>query len=139
VPRIVVGAVIVESGHVLAARRTRPAALAGFWEFPGGKVEPGETPRDALTREVHEELSVSIAVADEITDSHAPWHISEKYALKLFLASVIRGEPQPGADHDLLRWLAPEELESVDWLPSDRQAIPAVRSALNSRPQEKDG
>ena len=132
-PRVVVGAVVVRAGQVLAARRTRPAELAGSWEFPGGKTEDGEDPRDALVREVAEELSASIEVHEEI--SGAPWPISEKYVLRLYLASVVHGEPRPGADHDLLRWLAADELDSLDWLASDRLALPAVRSALESSTQ----
>ena len=134
-PRVVVGAVIVRAGRVLAARRTRPAELAGYWEFPGGKTEDGEDPRDALVREITEELSASIEVHDELAGAGAPWPISEKYVLRLYLASVVHGEPRPGADHDLLRWLAADELDSVDWLASDRLALPAVRSALESSTQ----
>ncbi len=126
--RTVVGAVIISDGRVLAARRTRPEALAGLWEFPGGKVEPGEDPRVALAREIEEELSATIAVLDEVGD--APWAISDEYELRLFVTSVSSGELRPGADHDELRWLAPADLESVDWLPSDRTAIEAVRVVL---------
>ena len=131
-PRIVVGAVIVEGGRVLAARRTRPDNLANFWEFPGGKVEDGEDPRDALVREIREELSASVAIAAEVSGAGAAWRISEKYVLRLYLASVVRGTLRPGADHNLLRWLAPDELEAINWLPSDRAALPAVRAALAS-------
>jgi 8-oxo-dGTP diphosphatase len=133
-PQIVVGAVIVDAGRVLAARRTRPADLAGFWEFPGGKVEGDEAPRDALAREIHEELSASVEVTVEVTGAGAPWRISEKYVLRLYRASVVAGEPRPGADHDELRWLAADDLEAVEWLPSDRVALGAVRSALRTAP-----
>lgn len=131
-PKVVVGAVIVEAGRVLAARRTRPADLAGFWEFPGGKTEDGEDPRDALVREIREELSASVAIAREVSEPDAPWRISEKYVLRLYLASVVHGALRPGADHDLLRWLAPDDPDSVSWLPSDRAALRVVRSALAS-------
>lgn len=131
-PRVVVGAVIVEDGRVLAARRIRPKELAGRWEFPGGKTEGGEDPRDALVREVREELTASIEVTDELVGAGAPWPISETFVLRLYLASVAHGELRPRTDHDLLRWLAPDELDSVDWLPSDRLALPAVRAALTA-------
>ena len=131
-PRVVVGTVIVRAGRVLAARRTRPAELAGYWEFPGGKTEDGEDPRDALVREIAAELSASIEVLDEVTGAGAPWPISEKYMLRLYLASVVHGEPCPGADHDLLRWLAADELDALDWLASDHLALPAVRSVLEA-------
>jgi 8-oxo-dGTP diphosphatase len=136
-PRIVVGAVIVEAGLVLAARRTRRSDLSGLWEFPGGKVEDDEDPRDALIRQIREELSASIAISKEVAPDGEPWRISEKYVLRLYLASVVCGELHPGADHDLLRWLAVDELESVNWLPSDRLALSAVRSKLASDTREQ--
>jgi 8-oxo-dGTP diphosphatase len=129
-PRVVVGAVIVQAGRVLAARRTRPPDLARYWEFPGGKVEDGEDPRDALTREVAEELGASVAIGDEVVAATGPWTISEKYVLRLYVASLVEGEPKSGADHDALRWLAVDELDSVGWLPSDREALPAVRAIV---------
>jgi 8-oxo-dGTP diphosphatase len=132
--QVVVGAVIVDAGRVLAARRTRPADLAGHWEFPGGKAEVGEDPRDALVREIREELSASVAVGDEVRGDGAGWPISAGYVLRLFRASVVAGELQPGTDHDLLRWLAPDDLESLDWLPSDRLALPVVRASVSSDP-----
>lgn len=128
----VVGAVIVVEGQVLAARRTRPADLAGYWEFPGGKVEVGEDPRVALVREIREELAATVIVADEITGDDGPWIISEKYVLRLFLATVVSGSLVPGPDHDEIRWLDGASLEAVDWLPSDRAALGAVRGALRS-------
>jgi 8-oxo-dGTP diphosphatase len=129
-PRVVVGAVLLQDGRVLAARRTRPAELAGRWEFPGGKTEDGEDLRMALVREIREELSASIEVTDEVAGAGSPWPISETYVLRLYLASVVHGELRAGADHDLLRWLAADALDSVDWLPPDRLALPAVRAAL---------
>jgi 8-oxo-dGTP diphosphatase len=129
-PQTVVGAVIVDGGRVLAARRAHPDGLAGRWEFPGGKVEGDEAPREALIREIHEELSATIAVTAEVPGDGSPWRISANYELRLYLASVLDGEPRAGTDHDELRWLAADELGTVDWLPSDRRALPAVRSAL---------
>ena len=134
-PRLVVGAVIVDRlaapTRVLAARRTSPAELAGRWEFPGGKVEVGEAPAAALVREIREELSVPVRVGAELTtDEGGAWPISEKYELRLLFAVVVEGEPTAGADHDDLRWLGVDELESLDWLPSDRQALPALRDRL---------
>jgi 8-oxo-dGTP diphosphatase len=133
VPQLVVGAVLVDSlnapTRVLACRRTRPAAIAGRWEFPGGKVEPGETPAAALMRELAEELSVAVDIGPELTDDGARWPIDERYELALFLA-VATGEPVAEHDHDALRWLGVDELDGVDWLPSDRQAIPALAALL---------
>ncbi|MFS0732303.1 (deoxy)nucleoside triphosphate pyrophosphohydrolase [Microbacterium sp. 1P10UB] len=130
---VVVGAVIVRDGRVLAARRTRPVELAGQWEFPGGKVEEGENLEEALARELKEELHSTISVMDEVVDGAAPWRISDKYILRLFLATVVTGEPTAGEDHDQLRWLLPSDLGEVAWLPSDQMALPAVRRAVESQ------
>jgi len=130
----VVGAVIVDSltvpTTVLAARRTRPAHLAGKWEFPGGKVEPGETPERALAREIREELAVTIEVGGELSSPSGAWPISERYELRLYLALLTAGVPGSGTDHDEVRWLSAGELGSVDWLPSDLQALPSLRRLL---------
>jgi 8-oxo-dGTP diphosphatase len=125
VVQIVVGAAIVRHGRVLAARRAVPADLAGRWEFPGGKVEPGESDVDGLTRECREELGVQIGVGELFGCIESPG-----FALRVYLAELIAGEPQPLADHDELRWLAAAELENVAWLPADRPLIAALRSRL---------
>ena len=122
-----VGAVIIDRGRVLAARRTRPPGLAGSWEFPGGKVEPGEDPAAALQREIAEELDLMITIGTELPGPAGGWPISPAYVLRLFVAAVSGDrEATAGPDHDQLRWLAPAELESVAWLPADRQALGAV-------------
>lgn len=128
VERTVVGAIITDAGRVLAARRTYPPDLAGLWEFPGGKVESGELPEAALKREVAEELDCRIEVTAEVESG--PWRISDTYVLRLFVTTLIEGQPKPGRDHDLLRWLDLGDVESVDWLPSDRAALRAVQAGL---------
>jgi 8-oxo-dGTP diphosphatase len=122
----VVGAILVRDGRVLAARRTYPPELAGLWEFPGGKVQDGEMPQQALARELEEELAIEVAVGDEL----GTWPIDDRYELLLLLGTITAGEPVPDADHDEVRWLSPDELDTVDWLPSDRQALAAVRAVL---------
>lgn len=125
----VVGGLIIEQHRVLAARR-RAGALAGLWEFPGGKVEPGETPEDALRRELHEELVLEVEVGAELAAPDGAWPISEAYELRLFLARIADGTPEPGPDHDAVRWLTADQLADVEWLPSDTQALPVVRRLI---------
>ena len=110
-----VGAAIVRGGRVLAARRTAPASAAGRWEFPGGKVEPGETDDDSLVREVDEELGVRIRVDRWLAGAE---EIGERYLLRVAVATLVAGEPAP-TEHDLVRWLAADELDDVDWLDAD--------------------
>ena len=129
----VVGAVIANSlvrpTRVLAARRRDIALADGPWEFPGGKVEPGETPRDALVRELREELGIHVTIADEIDEPRCGWVISESLRLRLFLAETS-DTPQPGPDHDEVTWVKVDRLESVHWMPGDREALPAVATAI---------
>ena len=86
----VVGAAIVRDGRVLAARRTSPPESAGRWEFPGGKVEPGETPEAALVREIGEELGCTIVV-----DAWLPGEVAigERYSLTVAVVRIVSGEP----------------------------------------------
>lgn len=120
-----VGAAVVRDGRVLAARRTTPPEAAGRWEFPGGKVEPGEAPGDALVREVREELGCTVAV-EEWLDDEVP--IGERHLLRVALARLVEGEPVP-VEHDRVRWLAHDELEDVDWLEPDRPFLSLLRQA----------
>ncbi|MCU1656667.1 MAG: mismatch repair protein MutT [Pseudonocardiales bacterium] len=119
----VVAAAVVRDGRVLAARRSVPPELAGRWEFPGGKVEAGETDAEALTRECHEELGVAIRIGALL----AVADIAPGPPLYVYLAELLDGEPS-AREHDRLRWLAPDELDSVEWLPADRPAVDALRS-----------
>ena len=126
-PTLVVGAAIVRHGCLLAARRTTPAAVVGRWELPGGKVEPGESPGDALVREVREELGCAVAV-DGWLDGDQP--IGTTHLLRVAVCRLLDAAPRPGADHDVLRWLAPEDLDQVDWLEPDRPFVAALRDRL---------
>jgi 8-oxo-dGTP diphosphatase len=126
-PLQVVGAAIVRDGRVLAARRTRPAAAAGRWELPGGKVEPGESAGDAVVREVGEELGCRIAVDGWLVGSSP---IGAGLVLTVARARVIAGEPVPH-EHDAVRWLAAAELDDVDWLDSDRPFLAELRGILD--------
>ena len=123
---VVVAAAIERDGRYLAARRTRPEDVAGRWEFPGGKVDPGESEEQALAREIREELGVEIAVGARIPGE---WSLLDVLVLHLYVATLVEGEPTPLDHHDALRWVSPEEFDSVDWLPSDVDAVRRLREA----------
>ena len=127
-----VGAAIVRAGRLLAARRTRPAAAAGRWELPGGKVEPGETLDDALVREVAEELGCTIVVTDWL-ERAVP--VRPGLALRVGVARLLDGEPEP-VEHDEVRWLGQAELDAVDWLDADRPFLGDLRAVL-ARPRPR--
>lgn len=122
----VVGAAILRDGRVLAARRTAPPEAAGRWEFPGGKVEPGETAEAAVAREVAEELGCALTVIGWLP-GEVP--IGDRHVLTVALGTLADGEPEPH-EHDAVRWLAADELDDVDWLDADRPFLPALRAAL---------
>ncbi|MGW7446510.1 NUDIX domain-containing protein [Kitasatospora sp. NPDC054795] len=122
-PRIVVGGALVRGGRVLAARRSAPEAVAGRWEFPGGKAEPGETEAQALERELLEELGVQ---ARALTRLPGAWAVRPGLELRFWAAALLAGEPRALEDHDALRWLGPDELDAVDWIDHDRDVLPHV-------------
>jgi 8-oxo-dGTP diphosphatase len=126
----VVGAVIVDNGLVLSAQRGPRGALAGLWEFPGGKVEPGEAAPDALAREIAEELGCVVEVGDKVmTTSHA--YEFGVVTLTTFWCRLVEGTPDL-TEHADIRWLAPTDLDSVTWAPADIPAVEVIRVQLSS-------
>jgi 8-oxo-dGTP diphosphatase len=120
--RLVVGAAIFdEAGRLLAAQRAAPARYAGLWEFPGGKVEAGESAQDALVRECREELDIEIAVGDRVGE--VPIDVG---VLRVYRARIVSGTPQ-AREHQALRWLARHELDDVPWIPADRPLVYALQ------------
>lgn len=117
----VVGAVIVRDGLVLCAQRGPAGSLAGTWEFPGGKIEPGETPRQALEREIDEELRCVVSVGEEVTTTTHEYDFGV-VTLTTFFCELIDGTPEL-TEHAAICWLAPAELSSLNWAPAD---VPAV-------------
>ncbi|MFC9278773.1 (deoxy)nucleoside triphosphate pyrophosphohydrolase [Streptomyces collinus] len=134
---VVVGAALLDDGRLLAARRSAPAELAGRWELPGGKVETGEQPEDALVRELREELGVD---AEPVERVPGEWPLRPPYVLRVWTARLRPGsaDPRPLQDHDRLRWLTPAELWDVPWLDQDVDAVREA-GALAGFPAEPGG
>ena len=122
-PLHVVAAVIEHDGRILACRRRAGKAEAGRWEFPGGKVEAGETPTEALVREIREELGVDIDVTGELTADET--EVGDRVIRLTCLLATLRAQrPTTSTDHDAMRWATRRELAALDWAAPD---LPAVR------------
>ena len=136
-PIVVVAAALVDDlaapRRLLAARRAGPLQLAGRWEFPGGKVDPGETPLEPLHRELREELGVTVELGREVAgpDDGAS-RLSPSYTMRLWLARVSTGEPAPLVEHDELRWLDPGAWLSVPWLDADVRIVEALAAEVGA-------
>ncbi|TQS46601.1 (deoxy)nucleoside triphosphate pyrophosphohydrolase [Cryptosporangium phraense] len=125
----VVGAAIInDRGQVLAAQRAEPDRLAGGWEFPGGKVEPGERDEAALVRECREELGVEVEVGERLGPD-IPLALG-RGVLRVWLARAL-GEPA-ALEHAALRWLDADSLDDVPWLPADAPLIEELRTRLQA-------
>ncbi|WP_328331003.1 MULTISPECIES: (deoxy)nucleoside triphosphate pyrophosphohydrolase [unclassified Streptomyces] len=130
--RVVVGGALYDQGRLLAARRSAPPELAGRWELPGGKLEPGESAGQALVRELREELGVETEPLERIPGE---WPLGRGLVLQVWTARLISGEARPLEDHDALRWLGPDEIDTVDWLDQDRPAVAEAARRLRARLQ----
>lgn len=118
----VVAAVIEnEKGEILAALRSSEMSLANYWEFPGGKIELGETKEQALRREIQEELGCTIEVGSPVEDTIYEYD-AFTVRLETFMAKIVEGEPV-ASEHAELRWLSRNELFELEWAPAD---IPAI-------------
>lgn len=122
----VVAAIIVRNGSVLATERGY-GEFEGWWEFPGGKVEEGETPEQALAREIHEELNAAIDVGDYLCTAsydYSSFHLT----MRCYLCKLV-DESFELLEHHAARWLDSATLEDVKWLPADLQVVAAIRNA----------
>ena len=129
--QIVVAGAVIRGATLLVAQRDRPPELAGRWELPGGKVAAGETERDALARELAEELGLEtagIAVGDRIGADVA---LNDTMTLRAYGVRLMRGEPQ-AHDHRALRWVTRTQLRDIDWVPPDRGWLADLYRALTA-------
>ena len=129
----VVGAALVDGDRVLVAQRSG-GPYDGCWEFPGGKVEPGEEELAALVREVGEELGVVVVpeafLGEVVLDGVVAGGVPGGSTLRVWSARAEPGAEVTAHEHSELRWLTAAELESLDWIPADRPLLPAVRALL---------
>ena len=124
-PIEVVAALIWDKGRFLACQRPESKARGGLWEFVGGKVEPGETKRQALIRECREELDVTIAAGEvflELTHSYPDLTIH----LTVFHASIAEGTPRL-LEHQAMRWVTAKEAETMSFCPADQEIIERLK------------
>ena len=125
---VVVGTAIVRGGRLLAQQRGHPAAHAGRWELPGGRVEPGETESEAVIRECREELGVDVRPTGRL-GTDVP--LDNGMLLRIHTAEIEDPSQQPRAvEHREVRWAAPSELGDLDWLETDRVLLHSLKRSL---------
>lgn len=117
----VVAAVIIEKGKVLCAQRGKDMSLPLLWEFPGGKVEAGESQSEALQREIKEEMRCEIEIGEQVEHTVYEYGFGIVH-LTTFECKITEGKPVL-TEHESIKWLAPDELPLLDWAPAD---IPAI-------------
>ena len=120
----VVAAIIAQEGKIFATQRGYGEFKDG-WEFPGGKIEEGETPQQALVREIQEELDTEVEVGDllgTVEYDYPTFHLS----MQCFLCRIKSGSLNL-KEHEAARWLAEDKLDSVDWLPADIEVLEWIR------------
>ena len=120
----VVAAIIRDGDKILATQRGYGEYKDG-WEFPGGKIEEGETPQEALAREIREEMVADIIVGEHLVTveyDYSGFHLS----MKCFWAELAEGTQVKLLEHEAAKWLSSDDLDSVDWLPADRAVVNAI-------------
>ncbi|MBQ9272325.1 MAG: (deoxy)nucleoside triphosphate pyrophosphohydrolase [Mogibacterium sp.] len=129
----VAATIIIKDGRVFATQRGY-GDYKDWWEFPGGKLEPGESYEEALVREIREELRADIRV-DRLLHTVEYDYPRFHMIMKCFICGLVSDEMEL-VEHEAAAWLAPEELRSVRWLPSDIEVIEILEQTLNKRPPE---
>jgi 8-oxo-dGTP diphosphatase len=127
---VVAAALVDPEGRVLLQQRSPGRQMEGLWEFPGGKVDAGETPETALVRELQEELGILVAEASLAPAAFASAPLGERHLiLLLYVCRKWSGEPQP-LDASALKWVRPEEMLTLDMPPADKPLIGLLEALL---------
>lgn len=131
----VIKAVDEQGKEILFATQRGYGDMKGGWEFPGGKIEPGETPQEALKREIQEELDTKIKVGSLI-DTIEYDYPTFRLSMDCFLSEIESGNLVL-KEHEAARWLTREELDSVDWLPADVLLIDTLKQSKLITPEKE--
>ncbi|EFQ80270.1 MULTISPECIES: (deoxy)nucleoside triphosphate pyrophosphohydrolase [Corynebacterium] len=126
-PIRVVGAVFHDGERFLACRKKPGKPLEGHWEFPGGKIEPGETPEQALAREIREELNLIAEVGQKVTTTTYEYEFAT-IELTTFYCTLVDGDLRL-TDHDATKWVTSTEAAHLAWAPADIPAVEAIASS----------
>lgn len=126
----VVGAIIEREGTVFAARRNPERSAGGLWEFPGGKVEAGETPEQALRRELHEELGIDATIG-RLIDRSIGDVAGKTIELSCYEVVLHGSDPASSTDHDALTWVRLDRLNELKWAPGDIPIIARLPKSLS--------
>lgn len=131
--QIVVATAIMRNGQVLAQQRAYPSADAGRWEFPGGRVEPGESEESAVVRECREELGVDVRAGQRIGPD-VP--LRNGMTLRLYFAELVDESVEPIAvEHSAVRWVSVDEFDGLPWLDADLAFIPDLAKIVRTAPR----
>jgi 8-oxo-dGTP diphosphatase len=122
----VVGAVIIKENKILCAQRGPDKSLPFMWEFPGGKIETGETPQEALKREIDEEMHCDIEIGEQVEHTVYEYDFGIVH-LSTYKCKLLEGTPVL-TEHAEIKWLSPKELETLEWAPADIPAIEKLAS-----------
>ena len=126
---IYVVAAIIRDGEKVFATQRGYGDYKNGWEFPGGKIESGETAQEALIREIREELNATIAVGEHLVTvehDYPDFHLS----MQCFWAELLEGNHLKLLEHEASKWLSVDELDSLDWLPADKVVVKAIMTGL---------
>lgn len=123
-------AAVIRSGDRIFATQRGYGDFKDGWEFPGGKIEEGETPKEALAREIREELEADIIVGEllvKVEEDYPSFHLS----MQCFWAELAEGSHMKLVEHEAARWLGFDELDSIDWLPADIKVVEVIKRSTS--------